>query len=269
MQPQQQVKVNNLNTLNGKEWLLFTKSWFIHKSSLKKSKDIHPACYPDELAEQFIKFFTKPNDCVLDPFAGIGSSMVAAKKLGRNSIGIELYRDYIDFAEKRIIQQPGESVNILHHGDCRDILSELEKNCANMVDFCITSPPYWCQLSQNSERQDIRKSQGLKTEYGEDDKDIGKISEYDKFLEEQEKIFIQVDKLLKKRSYIVVITNNCYKDGRLYPLAFDTFKSLSNIWTPKDEKIWCQDDKKLFPFGMFSSYVGNRSHHYCLIFRKE
>jgi len=264
-----QIKANTLNALTGSEWLLFTKSWFVHRSSLKNAKDIHPACYPDEIAEQFIKFFTKPGDCVLDPFAGIGSTMVAAKKLDRNSIGIELYRDYIDFAEKRIASQKGDSVNIVHEGDCRDVLSDLGESCSNSIDFCITSPPYWCQLSQNSERQNTRKSRGLKTEYGNNTKDIGKISEYEEFLMEQENIFCQVDKLLKKRSYIVVITNNCFKNGRLYPLAFDTFKSLTNIWTPKDEKIWCQDDKKLFPFGMFNSYVGNRSHHYCLIFRKE
>jgi len=264
-----QVKINRLNTLESSEWLRFTKTWFIHKSSRKIPKDIHPASFPDELAEKFINFFTKSGNCVLDPFAGIGSTMVAAKKLNRDSIGIELYRDYIDFAEKRINEKTGDSVNIIHHGDCREVLQELQVNCANSIDFCITSPPYWCQLSQNSERQNTRKSQGLKTEYGNDDKDIGNISDYNEFLEEQEKIFFQVDKLMKNRAYIVVITNNCYKNGRLYPLAFDTFNSLSKIWTPKDEKIWCQDDKKLFPFGMFSSYVGNRSHHYCLIFRKE
>lgn len=264
-----QISLNRLNTLESSEWLKFTKTWFIHKSSRKVSKDMHPASFPDELAEKFINFFTNPGDCVLDPFAGIGSTMVAAKKLNRDSIGIELYRDYINFAEKRINEKKGDSVNVIHHGDSRQVLSELQSTCANSIDFCITSPPYWCQLSQNSERQNIRKEQGLKTEYGDDEKDIGKISDYDEFIEEQGKIFSLVDKLMKKRAYIVVITNNCYKDGRLYPLAFDTFNSLSKIWTPKDEKIWCQDDKKLFPFGMFSSYVGNRSHHYCLIFRKE
>jgi len=264
-----QAYSKRLNLMENSEWLRFTKTWFIHKSSRKISKDIHPASFPDELAEEFINFFTRPGDCVLDPFAGVGSTMVAAKKLNRDSMGIELYNDYIEYAEKRISEKPGSSVNIIHQGDSRVVLDDLQDSCANRIDFCITSPPYWCQLSQNSERQDIRKTQGLKTDYGDSDKDIGKITDYDEFIEEQGKIFSKVDKLMKKRAYIVVITNNCYKNGRLYPLAFDTFNTLSKIWTPKDEKIWCQDDKKLFPFGMFSSYVGNRSHHYCLIFRKE
>jgi DNA modification methylase len=266
---QSDLNINKLNALTSSEWLLFTKTWFVHKSSLKKDKEIHPASYPDALAEGFIKFFTKPGDWVLDPFAGIGSTQVAAKKLDRNSIGIELYGEFTEFAEERLKKQPGNSINTVYSGDCREVLQELSYKWQNGLDFCITSPPYWCQLSRNDERQKDRKILSLKTEYGDDFRDLSKILDYDEFLNEQEKIFRLIDKIMKIRSYIVVITNNCYRNGRLYPLAFDTFRSLSKIWTPKDEKIWCQDDKKLFPFGMFHSYVGNRSHHYCLIFRKE
>ena len=83
--------------------------------------------------------------------------MIAAKKLNRDSIGIELYREYINFAEKRIKDKSGNTVNIIHHGDSREVLYELQNTCPNSIDFCITSPPYWCQLSQNSERQIVRK----------------------------------------------------------------------------------------------------------------
>jgi len=267
---QESIRRNKLNMMNGQEWLLFTKSWFVHKSSAKKTKNIHPASYPDELAEEFINFFTKPFDWVIDPFAGIGSTLSASKRLNRNSIGIELYSDYINYAEKKIQNQLGKGISTLVHGDCRDIIPKLTEEWENKIDFCITSPPYWCQLAlQNNKRQKERRIMGLMTEYGEDNRDLGNISDYNRFLDEQENIFFQLDKLMKLGSYIVVITNNCYKDGKLYPLAFDTFRSLSKFWTPKDEKIWCQDDKKLFPFGIFSTYVGNRAHHYCLIFKKE
>jgi DNA modification methylase len=267
---QEVIRRNKLNTMNGQEWLLFTKSWFIHKSSAKKTKIIHPACYPDKLAEDFINFFTKPNDWVIDPFAGIGSTLMASKRLNRNSIGIELYSYYVKYAENEISNQFGKGQNYLFNGDSREVITKLNEDWENKIDFCITSPPYWCQLvSNNNKRNKERKQLGLKTEYGEDSKDLGNISDYNQFLIEQENIFSNLDKLMKLGSYIVIITNNCYKDGKLYPLAFDTFRSLSKIWTPKDEKIWCQDDKKLFPFGIFSTYIGNRSHHYCLIFRKE
>lgn len=74
---------------------------------------------------------------------------------------------------------------------------------------------------------------------------------------------------MKDYGYLVVITNNVFCSGRLYPLAFDTLVSLSEKWVPKDEKIWLQDDKTLLPLGIYNAWVGNRCHQYCLIFRKE
>ena len=99
--------------------------------------------------------------------------------------------------------------------------------------------------------------------------DLGLINDYHAFLLQLKFIFEDIYDLMKNKAYLVVIINNVYKNGRLWPLAFDTFKLLSEKWVPKDEMIWCQDGKKLFPFGMFHSYIGNRSHHYCLVFQKN
>src|SRR5207253_10832354 len=62
---------------------------------------------------------------------------------------------------------------------------------------------------------------------------------------------------------ISIITNNVFSEGKMYPLAFDTVSTLSKepfAWTPKDEKVWCQDDKTLLPLGVFNAWVGNRHH---------
>ena len=88
-------------------------------------------------------------------------------------------------------------------------------------------------------------------------------------LREQKLIFDKVYDLVENGGYLTIITNNIYTNGRLYPLAFDTLITLSEKWVPKDEKLWLQDDKPLVPLGVYSSYVGNRHHQYCLIFRKE
>jgi len=62
----------------------------------------HSAVFPESLPEWFIKLFTKEGDLVLDPFVGSGTTCVVAKRLRRNSIGIDLMQEYIDYAKERI-----------------------------------------------------------------------------------------------------------------------------------------------------------------------
>ena len=70
---------NKLNNLDPKSWLKFQKSWFIHNPPpRKKGVLVHPAKFPETMAQEFIEFFTKEGETVLDPMAGTGSTLVAA-----------------------------------------------------------------------------------------------------------------------------------------------------------------------------------------------
>ena len=71
----------------------------------------HPAPYPAELAERLIRMFSFVGDAVLDPFAGTGSTAVAASRCGRNSINVELEAEYVDIAEERIQAERGTLTN--------------------------------------------------------------------------------------------------------------------------------------------------------------
>ncbi|MFE4202124.1 DNA-methyltransferase [Aneurinibacillus aneurinilyticus] len=62
----------------------------------------HPAVFPVELPEFFIKAYSNENDVVLDPFMGSGTTAVSAAKLNRNFIGFELNPEYIEIANKRL-----------------------------------------------------------------------------------------------------------------------------------------------------------------------
>ena len=62
----------------------------------------HPAQYPEELIERIILAGTNEGDVVLDPFMGSGTSLVAAKRLGRNGIGFELDESYADEIKMRL-----------------------------------------------------------------------------------------------------------------------------------------------------------------------
>src|SRR5438309_10791679 len=90
------VRPNKLNELSGKEWIKFTKSWFVHIPPGRDKKILHPACFPESLSTEFIKFFTKSGQVILDPFLGTGSSLIAGKQLDRHGIGIEIYKKYAD-----------------------------------------------------------------------------------------------------------------------------------------------------------------------------
>lgn len=68
----------------------------------------HSAVFPEALPEWFIKLFTKEGDLVLDPFAGSGSTLKAAHRLFRNSVGIEIQQEYHDQVNEYInnLKQP-------------------------------------------------------------------------------------------------------------------------------------------------------------------
>jgi DNA modification methylase len=265
---------NKLNDLTGKEWIKFSKSWFIHHPPKRKKDEVlHPAKFPESLIEEFISFFTKENEWVLDPFMGTGSTLVAASTLKRNCTGIELSKKYFQTAEKRISVY-SQTKLIAINGSSENLKSLLDQDNLNrLFDYVITSPPYWNQLERNSLRQKLRTVKGLATKYSDDDDDLGNIKDYDEFIERQGRIFDSVFDVTKVNGYLTIITNNIYHKGKLFPLAFDTAVSLTKrkdkSWVLKDEKIWLQNDKPLVALGINNAWVSNRHHQYCLIFRKE
>ena len=69
-----------------------------------REKTIHPCQFPIELVDRLVMALTKPNDLVLDPFAGVSSALAAALLKGRRACGAEIVREYIDVSIERIEQ---------------------------------------------------------------------------------------------------------------------------------------------------------------------
>ena len=80
------------------EW--FRQIWTIPGASTKQ----HPAPYPEELASRLVRMFSFVGDTVLDPFAGTGTTTLAAMKWQRNSIAVEIETSYIDLMRRRFSQ---------------------------------------------------------------------------------------------------------------------------------------------------------------------
>jgi site-specific DNA-methyltransferase (adenine-specific) len=79
----------------------FQQFWSLNGASTKE----HPAPFPLELASRLVQMFSFVGDTVLDPFCGTATTMVAAMKYGRNSIGVELDADYCRMAASRLMNE--------------------------------------------------------------------------------------------------------------------------------------------------------------------
>lgn len=267
--------MNKLNDLEPKNWLKFQKSWFIHNPPPRKAGvRVHPAKFPETLAGEFIAFFTKRGQTVLDPMAGTGSVLVAALRSGRSSFGIELNPRYAEIA-REIVNEEREALG----GEVEKLASEIiTGDAANITqypipicDYVLTSPPYWDMLHvRGAETQKQRRaSEDLDVFYSDDPRDLGNIPDYEVFLEQLVGIYRGLKPRLREKAYLTVIVKNIKKGGRIYPLAWDLARELGKVYTLKDEKLWLQDNQRLAPYGLGSAWVSNTFHHYCLQFRNE
>ena len=89
---------------NKSEYKRWSNIWIDIKEEAggMKSPDFHPTQKPIKALERIIRTHTKKDDIVLDCFMGSGSTALACQNLGRNFIGMEIYQEYIDIANKRL-----------------------------------------------------------------------------------------------------------------------------------------------------------------------
>jgi DNA modification methylase len=266
---------NKLNDLDSKTWLKFQKSWFIHNPpARKKGVLVHPAKFPETMAQEFIEFFTKRGGTVLDPMAGTGSTLIAALRAGRHSFGIELNPKYAEIA-RRLIDEERTTLG----GNTGELKAEIITGDAahaadfqlSTFDYVLTSPPYWDMLhAKGAQTQKKRRdTEELDVFYSDDPADLGNCSDYEAFLGRLVSIYTGLKPLLRPKAYLTIIVKNVKKGGRIYPLAWDLGRELGKVYTLKDEKLWLQDNQRLAPFGLGSAWVSNTFHHYCLQFRNE
>ena len=256
------------NELDGKTWLRYSVSvWSDIRKTKEESELKHPAMFPIALAHRLISCFTPPKaSLILDPFAGVGSTLLAAKELGKDAIGLEISSEFAQIAERRVNQTipfAGQTEVKIHIADSRELYQYVSPNSVDMV---VTSPPYWDILLQK--RTADNKEQ---RDYGEDSADLGKIQNYEKFLLELRKIFEQVYDRMKPKSYCCVIVMDIRKKNRFYPYHIDISQFMQEIGFIFDDlMIWNrgQEYNNLRPLGYPSVFRVNKVHEFILIFQK-
>ncbi|MFN3653265.1 MAG: DNA methyltransferase [Armatimonadota bacterium] len=261
-----------LNGLAVRSWMRFTRSWFLYNPPPRTREQLrHPAKFPEAVPQGSIEFFTAPGETVLDPFAGVGSTLAAAAACGRRGIGIELSPEFHALAAGRA-DLGAESRMLL--GDARRAPALLREAGVETVDYLFTSPPYWNMLRQGrgnvASAHRRRRDAGLQTEYSESLSDLGNIEEYERFLEALAEVFRGLREVLAPRRYLTIVIQNVrIPGGEVKPLAWDLVRLLSDTYTFKGERIWVQENKRLGCWGWPTEFVTNVHHHYCLNFKND
>jgi DNA modification methylase len=190
-----------LNELSGKEWAHSSRSEQEYPDTRSEKQRVHGAAFPMSLAKQQISVYTRESQVVLDPFAGVGTTLDACSDLGRRGIGVELNPQYAALAQADVAADPKQRVII---GDSLHLTDYVKPES---VDFLLTSPPYG-SLLKNVKGAFAYKWQEHSTiapirnapVYSDDPQDFGNM-EYPAFLDAIERVMESTFVVLKDDAY--------------------------------------------------------------------
>jgi len=291
---------NALNELSGEEWLYFTKSvWSTaYPSELgHERRRAHGANKPPRLMARLIEFFTRTGELVLDPFAGVGGTLLGAAiaRGPRRALGFEIEPRWVRIFEAVVADalaaqngrgplladlgpaDPGGPRRFdpsgieLRVGDALELLPTLP---AESVDFVATDPPYNVQLRQTMAGGPLAaRFANRRTDYAmvtDDPADLANSTDYETYLERMGRAFFELTRVLRPGRYAVVIVRDAYQAGRYRFTAADlAARAAAADLVPKGDLIWYQAGTRLRPYGYPRAFVPNIAHQHILVFRKE
>lgn len=148
--------------------------------------------------------YTKEADLVLDQFAGSGTTLIEAKLLNRNIIGVDINPDAVDMCYKLTNFDCEKSGHVdIIKGDARN-LHMIEDCC---IDFICTHPPYANIIKYSKDIEGDLSNCNIKT-----------------FLFEMEKVAKESYRVLKKDKYCAILIGDTRQKGNVIPLGFETMK---------------------------------------------
>jgi DNA modification methylase len=291
---------NTLNELGGDEWLYFTKSLWstAYPSELGHAeRRAHGANKPPRLMARLIEFFTRGGELVLDPFAGVGGTLLGAAmcRSPRRAIGFEIeprwaavYAQVVADAQARhgggngILADLGDADPggprgfdaegcSLVVGDAIELLPTVP---SGSIDFVATDPPYNPQLRVTMSGGALaERFANRRTDYAmvsEDPADIANSATYGEFLARMGEVFVELRRVLRPGRYAAVIVRDAYQDGRYRFTASDlAARADAAGLVPKGDLVWYQAGTRLRPYGYPHAFVPNIVHQHILVFRAE
>ncbi|VVB57042.1 tRNA (guanine(10)-N2)-dimethyltransferase [uncultured archaeon] len=270
---------NKLNELTGEEWVYFTNSvWITGYSPTAtenvglKYRKIHPSPKPPGLIRDIIKFFTKSDALILDPFVGVGGTLLGAAMAGggRTAIGIDLEEKYMQ-AYNKVCET--ENLKKMQYviGDSKKIMGEKNSITEKKYDLIIADPPYSDMMSKTRTGQRVKlyDSPGA-TPYSDKEADLGNMNE-ERFLASLREIIEDSARLLKNEKYLIIFCKDFQPKGKqtnlLHCKIINELNKIDGL-EYKGMRIWHDQAMSLYPFGYPYAFVMNQIHQYILIFRK-
>jgi DNA modification methylase len=291
---------NTLNELPGEEWLYFTKSvWTTaYPSELgHDARKAHGANKPPRLMARLIEFFSRTGELVLDPFAGVGGTLLGAAiaRGPRRALGIELEPRWATIHETvvrdLVAQRDGAGPVLadlgtadpggprgfdpsgleLRVGDALALLPDLAEGS---VDFVATDPPYNVQLPLTMAGGPLAETHAnRRTDYAmvtDDPADLANAPDYATFLERMTDVLAELHRVLRDGRYAAVIVRDAYQEGRYVFTGADLAARAASVgFVPKGDLIWYQAGTRLRPYGYPKVFVPNIAHQHILVLRKE
>lgn len=188
--------------------------------------DIH---FTEGLAESVILHTTSPGDLVLDPFAGYGTTVAVAARLGRRAIGVELVPAHLEIARARTAGRAR-----LIQGDARRLRALVDE----AVDLAFTSPPYMPSVDHPE-----NPLSGYTTRDGD----------YPTYLRELGSVFSQVAALLRPGGQLVLnVADPIAQDGTVTPLTTDIGQVIAEHLTFRGATTLLWDEQ---PAGLAADYL--------------
>ncbi len=291
---------NTLNELSGEEWLYFTKSvWTTaYPSELGHAlRREHGANKPPRLMARLIEFFTKSGELVLDPFAGVGGTLLGAAiaRGPRRAIGIELSPRWAEVYARVVAEatadRGGRGPELVDLGQndpggprgfdpsgCElrvgDSLALLPAFADESIDFVATDPPYNVQLPMTMSGGALAADfSNRRTDYAmvtDDAADLANAADYPAFLDRMTEVLGEIRRVLRPGRYAVLIVRDAYQDGRYVFTGADLAgRAATAGLVPKGDLIWYQAGTRLRPYGYPTGFVPNIAHQHVLVFRRE
>jgi hypothetical protein len=264
---------NRVNDLTGREWVFWTRSVITkpYPPNMQHAlRNQHGGQKPPDLCADLLRVFTKEGELVLDPFMGVGGTLLGASLCGRRAVGIEVNPKWIEIY-REVCAREGVSEQETIAGDAHVALLGLKDRS---FDCILTDVPYW-------KMDTAARSRGTFKRVGGEAKPVraSKLSAFrpeayaskEEWLAHMAGIFHEAAALLRPAGYLLSFIGDMYRDNQYHCLSAELAAVLCRVpelvW--KANLVWYDVSKKLHLYGYQYSYIPSLIHQNVLVFRKE